>query len=156
MWSHYADSHQGFVIGFDDENKFFHQETPRTVSPLLEVSYSAKRPVVPRFEEIPANMHEIVFLTKSEQWSYEEELRMFAQPKVASITKKDNRGFELYLFDLPPDIFAEIIFGIAMSAEKKREIAAIVKAKYPDVELYEAKLSQTDFDLDLVDYKVSS
>jgi len=105
MWSHYADSHRGFVIGFDDENLFFHQQTPRTVSPLMQVHYSLKRPVVPQFEDLAENLHETVFLTKSEQWSYEEELRMFAQPKSANLLRKDNRGFDLYLFDLPPEVF---------------------------------------------------
>ena len=53
MWSHYADSHRGFVIGFDDQNLFFHQKTPRTMSPLMQVQYCFKRPLVPPFEEIP-------------------------------------------------------------------------------------------------------
>lgn len=153
MWSHYADSYRGFVIGFDDENMFFHQQTPRTISPLMQVQYSAKRPVVPQFEDLPENLHETVFLTKSEQWSYEEEVRMFAQPKAAKLVRKDNRGFDLYLFDLPPEIFAEIIFGHWMPQDKRTEIVAIVQAKYPQIELYEAKLNETDFDLDIVRYR---
>jgi Protein of unknown function (DUF2971) len=92
MWSHYADSHRGFVIGFNDENQFFHQKTPRTMSPLMQVQYLPKRPVVPRFEELPKNLHELVFLTKSEQWSYEQEMRMFAKPREDNAVEKDNRG----------------------------------------------------------------
>jgi Protein of unknown function (DUF2971) len=102
MWSHYADSHRGFVIGFDSDNPFFHREKPRTMTPLDEVRYSNKRPVMPPFDEItPENTHELVFLTKSEHWAYEEELRMFAQPRAANAIEKDNRDFDLYLFDLP-------------------------------------------------------
>lgn len=154
MWSHYADSHRGFVVGFDDNNAFFHREQPRTMSPLFPVVFSSKRPVVPRFEEAPNDLHKIVFLTKSEHWAYEEELRMFAQPKAASSTTKDDRGFALYLFALPPDIFSEIIFGMSMAKEDKRHIAAIVKDRYANVAIYEAKLNELDFDLDLVEYRL--
>ena len=151
MWSHYADSHRGFVIGFDSDNPFFHREKPRALTPLDEVRYSNKRPVMPPFEgSTPENVHEIVFLTKSEDWAYEEELRMFAQPGAANDIGKDNRGLNIYLFDLPPEVFVEIIFGLLMSPNVKHEIAAIVKDRYPHIELYETKLSETDFDLDVV------
>jgi hypothetical protein len=153
MWPHYADSHRGFVIGFDDENPFFHQETPRTMSPLMQVQYSSKRPVVSRFEELADNLHEIVFLTKGDQWSYEEELRMFAKPKAANSVQRDDGGFEIYLFDLEPDIFTEIILGHWMSQREKDEIAALAKEKYPQIEVYEARLNETDYDLDIVAYE---
>ncbi len=80
------------------------------------------------------------------------DLRMFAQPKAANLVEKDNRGFELYLIDLPAEVFAEIIFGHWMSQDKKGEIAMIAKEKYPQVQLYEAKINETDFDLDLLPY----
>lgn len=154
MWSHYADSHRGFVIGFDPDNPFFHREQPRTMTPLDEVRYSNKRPVMPPFEEItPENVHELVFLTKSEDWAYEEELRMFAQPRAASGVEKDSCGFDIYLFDLPPEVFVEIIFGLLMSPSVKKEIADIVEDRYPDIELFETRLSETDFDLDIVPYR---
>jgi hypothetical protein len=154
MWSHYADSHRGFVIGFDFDNPFFHREKPRTMTPLDEVRYSNKRPVMPPFEEItPENVHELVFLTKSEHWAYEEELRMFAQPKAANAVETDDRGLKIYLFDLPPKVFVEIIFGLLMSPNVKHEIAAIVEDRYPHIELYETKLSEGDFDLDIVPYR---
>ena len=154
MWSHYADSHRGFVIGFDENNPFFRKEKPRTMTPLYEVRYSDKRPVVPPFaEQLPEDMHETVFLTKSEDWAYEEELRMFAQPRAANAVEKDSRGFDMYLFNLPPEVFVEIIFGLLMSPNVKNEIATIVEGRYPHIELYEAKLSETDFDLEIVPYR---
>jgi hypothetical protein len=154
MWSHYADSHRGFVIGFNSDNPFFHREKPRTMTPLDEVRYSNKRPVMPPFEgSNPENVHEIVFLTKSEDWTYEEELRMFAKPEAANTVERDNRGFNVYLFDLPQEILVQVIFGFLMPPNVKDEIAAIVKDRYPHIELYETKLNETDFDLDIVPYR---
>ena len=91
MWSHYADSHRGFVIGFDSDNPFFHREKPRTTTPVDEVTYSDKRPVMPPFEKSnPESVYEM-FLTKGDEWAYEEELRMFAQPKAANAVERDTR-----------------------------------------------------------------
>jgi hypothetical protein len=133
---------------------FFHREKPRTMTPLDEVRYSNKRPVMPPFEEItPENVHQLVFLTKSEHWAYEEELRMFAQPRTANGVETDSRGFNIYLFDLTTDIVVEIIFGLLMSPNIKHEIAAIVENRYPDIELYETTLNETDFDLDILPYR---
>ncbi len=78
---------------------------------------------------------------------------MFAQPKAANLVEKDNRGFDLYLFDLPPEVFTEVILGHWMTQDKKTEIVATVQDKYPQIEVYEAKLSETDFDLDVVPYR---
>jgi hypothetical protein len=109
---------------------------------------------MPPFEgSIPENVHEVVFLTKSEDWAYEEELRMFAQPKAANAVERDSREFNIYLFDLPQEVFVEIIFGFLMPPNVKDEIAAIVANRYPRVDLYETKLSETDFDLDVVPFR---
>jgi Protein of unknown function (DUF2971) len=152
MWSHYADSHRGFVIGLDSEHEFFHRERQRPISSLLDVLYLDERPVVPRFEEIPANLHELVFLTKGKDWAYEEELRMFAKPAAADVVDRDVRGFEMYLVKMPPDAFTEIILGQQMSQRDKEELAIVAKINLPNIELYEAKLNDTRFDLDVVPY----
>jgi hypothetical protein len=56
-------------------------------------------------------------------------------------------------FDVPPEVFAEIIFGHWMPQDKRAEILAIVQDKYPQIELYEAKLNETDFNLDILRYR---
>ena len=75
---------------------------------------------------------------------------MFAKPKAAN--SRDDRGFDIFLFDLPPDILTEIIFGHWMSQPEKDEIATLAKEKYPQIEVYEARLNETDFQLDVVPY----
>lgn len=153
MWSHYAESHQGFVIGFDGNHEFFQRTGQRDISSLMEVTYAQKRPLVPRFEEIPANLHEIVFLTKSVHWAYEEELRMFAKPRIANWTGEDDRGYAMYLYDVPREAFVEIIFGYRMSNELKKRVATLGRERYPNLKIFEARLHQTDFDLDIQPYQ---
>jgi hypothetical protein len=52
MWSHYSASHQGFVIGFDAAHPFFNTQKPRIMTDLSEVTYSDRRVIVPKLEEL--------------------------------------------------------------------------------------------------------
>lgn len=51
MWSHYAQNHEGFVIGFDTDHEFFSKTENGTG--LWKVKYSFQRPALPKevFEE---------------------------------------------------------------------------------------------------------
>jgi hypothetical protein len=154
MWSHYANAHRGFVIGFDSDNPFFHREKPRRMTPLSEVKYSSRRFVLPRFEEsMIGDVHEQILLTKSEHWSYEEELRMFAQPKAADVVLKGNDGMKIYLFKFPSECLREIIFGHIMQQPLKQKISDIAERLYPNVELFKTRLNETNFDLDVIPYR---
>lgn len=155
MWSHYANAHRGFVMGFDSDHSFFHREKPRTMSPLREVKYSRKRLVLPAYEEcVTEDVSHIIFLTKSKYWSYEQELRMFAQPKYANVVLKGDDGLDIYLFKFPQESLKEIIFGHQVQADLKRRISEIVKRQYSQVELFETRLNETDFDLDVIRYQL--
>ena len=154
LWSHYSNSHRGFVIGFDSGHPFFHKEKPRRMTHLGEVKYSSKRLVLPAFEDCGAEeVYEIVFFTKSHHWSYEEELRMLAQPTAADTVLKGNDGFDIYLYRFPPECLKEVILGHLMKPSLKEKISAIVSENYPHAEILETRLNETDFDLDIVPYR---
>lgn len=153
MWSHYAMAHRGFVIGLDSDHLFFHREKPRRMTPLSRVKYLKTRPVLPALEECePEKVHEIVFLTKGEHWAYEEELRMFAQPEAADLVLKGDDGFDIYLFKFPQECLKEIIFGHQMQPVLKQKVSDIVERQYSHVELFETRLNDNDFDLDITPY----
>ncbi len=82
MWSHYASSHTGMVIGLDilEDPEFF--EIPFRVSYVDEyepLDYFAKQK-----ESIKKNIS-----TKSKSWAYEEELRIFKESvKTYQISRK--------------------------------------------------------------------
>jgi len=68
MWSHYADYHKGFVIGFDSQSDFFRVHNGKLVTPLTEVKYSENRPLLPTFDDFPnfrKELAEIVIFNKS-------------------------------------------------------------------------------------------
>lgn len=125
------------------------------VTPLQEVKYSAIRGIVPASalnslsDHKGVDLAEIFFFTKNEHWSYEEELRMVANPNTADKIVEVKGGFNLHLFKFPSESLREIVFGYQMSRELRLNITNVVADKYPDVELFEAKLSETEFDLDI-------
>jgi hypothetical protein len=155
MWSHYTNAYQGFVIGFDSNNLFFQGKLPG-LSPLYKIQYAEKRPNFGKSLNENVNKEAMykIFLTKSLHWNYEEELRMFAQYNIGyKIEKKDENGFDIYLFKFPSECLKEIIFGYQMKPEKKLEISDIVENHYSHAKLFETKLSETAFDLDIKPYR---
>lgn len=152
MWSHYAQAHQGFVLGFDGHHPFFDPPPPRVMTPLLKVEYSSERFVVPPLEQWVTTVETMLPLVtrKSIEWAYEEELRMFARASAATATVQDLRGFPVYLFDFPPNCLKEIIFGFHVSPDVKARVLAIVNNLLPHVNIFQAKLNSRHFELDVV------
>ncbi|WP_417070450.1 DUF2971 domain-containing protein [Niveibacterium terrae] len=90
MWSHYADSHKGFVvelrIAMDSPRELIQQIIPS------RVEYKKIRPIInwatPDEYEL-----EKYFFTKSEDWSYEQEERTISLDRVAGIYPYSRNDF---------------------------------------------------------------
>ncbi|MDQ6786886.1 MAG: DUF2971 domain-containing protein [Acidobacteriota bacterium] len=157
MWSHYADSHKGVVIGFDYDNYFFHQTEHPQITCSYDVNYSDVRPEFFDFVNfwnmnVSVDDYRNMLLTKSIEWKYEEEVRMFAHPTAATNKKQGKDGFDIYLFDFPKECLKKIIFGSLMSASEKTKIAEIAKRLYPHVELLEAIRNEARYNLKFKTY----
>ena len=57
--------------------------------------------------------------------------------------------YEVFLVDLPDGLITDIIIGPLMSLGDRAKILNARTEKYPRVELFEARLSPTKFDLDI-------
>jgi hypothetical protein len=158
MWSHYADSHRGFVIGFDSGSPFFLHGSGKAVDGLREVTYSNNREVVPGkgFHSIDRELmnkaNQMFFFTKSSDWGYEEELRILAHPNAADKTTRGNDGFDICLFRFPPECMREVIFGYRIPASKRQRIADLVARKYSQTALFQAVINESYFQLDIKPY----
>jgi hypothetical protein len=72
MWSHYCDSHRGFVVGFEGLHDYFQKGIPDKRGGLRRVIYTEKRPYLPPFDRFSSyNVAEILLFAKSPHWSYE-------------------------------------------------------------------------------------
>jgi hypothetical protein len=148
MWSHYAQNHTGMVLRFTDQT---------TGNPLGNPLVRARR--VRYLEQMPSLLDEQalsrklsgcnildtrrimdeVIYTKSSNWAYEREWRVYAGVGRSSNPYEDipfNAG-ELN----------GVIFGVRMAEAEKRTLVDLLRARYPHVELLQAKVRADVFGL---------
>jgi len=137
MWSHYANSHSGFVIEFDT--------TFMAGLEIKKVEYSNYRSFL-TFEDIDDNNFKKIFYRKSEEWMYEQEYRAVLPLNEASLLKNN----KYHLFDFDKKSIKSITFGCMMDEDKKQEIISLIEndKEFGEVFFIHALLNDNDFFLD--------
>jgi hypothetical protein len=144
MWSHYADSHRGFVIEFDSTHSFFDQRKTDSddLRQLQKVIYSENRPTI-TVMNLAASA---IFLTKDVKWSYEQEWRM-----VVPLSDADKHfsvaPHDVYLFNIPRGAITGIVLGSNSSKELEESILKALDSspEYRNVRVRKAVLSDQDY-----------
>ena len=144
MWSHYTNSHEGFVIGFDANNQHFDERRGPNdeLRYLRKVEYRDQRPQAPLTGLTGVD----VFLVKSSQWAYEHEWRiMRALPEAAKVIPAE--PYPIHLFKFPTDAVAEVIFGCRMHESYKHTILDILfkSESFNDVRVLQAVPDEKEF-----------
>jgi Protein of unknown function (DUF2971) len=153
MWSHYADSHRGFVIGFDSSSLFFSPSSGKAKDGLKAVSYENERYVLPKngFQSADdPNLREAnarVFFTKATCWEYEQEYRILAHPNSADKIIPTDTDYDIRLFNFPIESIKEVIFGFRISEPDQRRIFDIVYSKYSNAKIGKAFPDKSKFSL---------
>jgi len=160
MWAHYARSHEGFVVGFKTSEPFLNWRSPsRAHSDIMlrKVRYSRRRPTVKFLTETGLIFF---YFTKSKEWAYEQEWRMFTamvaeevapwlESALTSIaesrTVPATPEYPICLFDFPPSSVSRVILGCRASAETCRAVRLVVSAKYPKAELLKVERDESKF-----------
>lgn len=126
MWSHYAEQHRGFCLEFTTNSSLFQK--------VKKVQYSSVVPVLEPerifaqkdFEQVAR-----LFCTKSEDWAYEQEWRVFDRKIAAK--------------QYPSDALTAIYLGARAEEPLVNEICEIVRRNLPRTKLYRGRLSETHF-----------
>jgi hypothetical protein len=132
MWSHYSNSHKGFVMGFQTEMLF--DQVQGSLGPVL---YSEKVPEMGLFEDMTIGLIRILN-TKSTNWQYEEEIRISKIHSSRQTVK------------LRKDTITSVIMGANLTENEKNQITDFIKKELPHVKLLESTLSLVEFKLDLI------
>lgn len=137
MWSHYADMHKGFCIGFSIRNFGI------PLKEFREVTYSRDRNLNLAFNlisnpNITADMFAEEFLkeyilTKYIDWQYEKEWRLIGCPKTFSPYANES--------------IDRITFGLKMPPENRKQIRSILDGK--NITFFEAVKSSKSFGLEI-------
>lgn len=161
MWSHYADSHKGFVIKFKMDCKFFNEfkengfgikqvnykESRFNLSELQEKLELLKK--TNQIENINRGiLFELVF-NKSIVWEHEQEYRLIA-PYFSCVKACKNVNVKythMGLYPLSPDSISEVILGARMDFSDKERIKHFIE--YDDaikhIKIKEAKLDDINY-----------
>ncbi|MGF6739583.1 DUF2971 domain-containing protein [Paraburkholderia atlantica] len=144
MWTHYADTHRGVVIRLRDYPEF---DSPyRTAKP---VNYVAEAPRLVDEEFLSdmlsgrisfnagALLERLVY-TKSAEWAYEREWRIYS----GNGRKKDAAHEDLRFGSFELDA---VLFGLNTSDEHRSSLTQLVRKMYPHAELLRASRNPDAF-----------
>lgn len=145
MWSHYANSHQGIVIGFNKNHEYFKQnKSVKDYEGLLKiVKYKHKKPKVYLLDD-----REFLF-TKSNHWKYENEYRVIK--KLENLIKV---GDTLYVDKFPKNLISSVIFGLKISKEHKQKILDILGKTNISIKIFDTKINSEEYKLDFEEIKI--
>lgn len=128
MWSHYANCHRGFCIGFDTAALF------DIIGSFGPVIYKKEIPKMNLFGDT-VEFYVKQLSTKSDVWSYEDEYRMVLSD-AARKTINYHKG-----------IIRKIVLGCKMAQNEKDEIIEFVKKNMIECEISELSLDLEEFKL---------
>lgn len=136
MWSHYADQHKGFCIGYDvSENNS---------TDIYPVNYKGKRFI--RTQQVhdmlfgsshnlrsaaKKEIDKVILLSKAPSWKYENEYRVIS-----------NQGLQDSQFRL-----SDITFGLRFKDSAKFSVMRALQSRQGEIDFYEISLSENSFRL---------
>lgn len=150
MWAHYADSHRGFVIGFDTHSTWLDAalRAPCGYGHLGPVQYRATRPSASLLSELTLID---VLLTKGCPWKYEHEWRMILRLREADYAVINAGG--AHLFHFPESSVATVILGCRMWPLHRVRLLSVLTGNpaYKDVRVFQAAINNDRYRVGLVD-----
>tara|TARA_B100000965_G_scaffold402376_1_gene428180 strand:- start:937 stop:1704 length:768 start_codon:yes stop_codon:yes gene_type:complete len=130
MWSHYANSHEGFCLEFAEANEF--------IARAQQIRYSDTYPEVNPINQSDEERLFRALLTKSDHWKYEQEWRI--------IEYETGPGVKTF----PSEILHGVIFGCRMTDKNKVRIREWCDGRKQPVKFYQAKERQREYALDIL------
>jgi hypothetical protein len=131
LWSHYANHHRGFCVEYDCRNGTKLRKLAN------EVKYENSMPSLSAadFAKDKEGALDVLWLTKAKCWSYEQEWRV--------MMPQGDKAYEA------PSSVISVIFGSRMP-ESDRIMLAQALRHQPKIEFKEARLSESDFLIEIV------
>lgn len=147
MWSHYADTHKGLVLCFDEGHSFFNRRRSEN-----DEFYFVRKV---HYSDGPATSladidGDALLVTKGTKWSYEREWRMLVPLREAKRSLTFG-GDKVYLFAFPPEALKAIILGAHATATLEVSVRNLVNDR---PELRHVHLSRALLDFDTRSVKV--
>ena len=136
LWAHYAENHRGICLEYEFTDEVYRSE-------CFDVKYSSCQPILDRVETYPAGVtvhkdrEAKVFLTKSKDWSYEEEYRLLRLAEDPN-TPGERRSI--------PATLTAVNFGLRASSQIISIVDKLLQNR-PNIEFQRASLAPGEFRL---------
>lgn len=142
MWSHYANSNQGFCVGYNRSklDVFLREKFDDNPFAFRKVKYFEEYPEVKPFIGKSDDYILKRLFSKSNIWKYEQEWRFVVfnpESPVVGISK---------------EIVEEIILGSCMSEDTEKKILAIQRKEYPNAKVFKIEPDDSEFKLNVIPY----
>ncbi|AEA42588.1 DUF2971 domain-containing protein [Fluviicola taffensis] len=132
MWSHYANKHRGICLEFENSNDAFQTKDVHYVK-------NFKKPDL--FIDREDALYHMIY-TKSEEWSYEKELRSFKKITYNNTeARKINFDFKM---------LKAIYFGVNAQVDFIKNVKEILSTKDTTCQLYFGRLKKNEFGIEWV------
>lgn len=145
MWAHYAQDHEGYVVGYDGEHEVFRSPPPggEFLCKLGPVRYVHNG--VDAFEALGPDL----FFLKSDVWKYEEELRLVVGLEGGLARRELPTGKELQFLQVPPDAVREVIIGARAAKDLVGDIRSVLQAPdYRHISLLQGRNSVATYQVE--------
>jgi hypothetical protein len=136
MWSHYADQYAGAVVELDGSHEVFAGQ--------IDIDYRSTRPrrhVDTYLTGAPIPVAELC--VKSDQWAYEQEVRIVRALADCQPTGQVFRGFPIFVQPIPAGAIKSVILGERTPVAEQREI--YVRLMETDISLSLAAVDHSGF-----------
>jgi hypothetical protein len=128
MWSMYSDSHSGVCFEFECDEGFGHASA---------VNYQLQYTEIDLFNGSDVELSTRTLLTKSKDWEYEKEYRLF-----------EFKGAEK-LRRFKPSALTGVIFGARIDSVRRATLRALAEDRTPKQILYQAKVAEKDYKIEI-------
>jgi hypothetical protein len=150
MWAHYADSHQGLMIEFDDEHTSLNRRRSlQDEFGFLQDAVYSKRRIEMTMDAIESKrFFEVFALTKSSHWAYEEEVR-FVWPLEHADKTIDAASGKVYLIHVPGDAVVSVTLGCKASQQLEDDVLRVLSEQEAcrHIKVHRAHVHATEFEL---------
>lgn len=137
MWSHYANNHKGYCIGFQVSKLM----ATGNFSGRDRVNYDPPYPRIDPLNPNPIENLKLQTLKKSKDWEYEKEFRFL---KVDTQNRYPDESWRKVI--VPHDCIARVVLGLRIEDEHKKEILEFCAGK--QIPVFQATQVPREFNLD--------
>ncbi len=142
MWSHYANGHQGFVVGYKNIHQHFEPDETGTLDTPTRVKYGRSASGV-TFD--PQSTLDI-FFSKGLEWQYENETRIL-RPLMECEKMSNNAGGDIFVSKIDKNCISTLIAGSRMQELQIKKIADIILGRDRRINFLQAVVTGATIEL---------